>query len=462
MYEIDGYLKDIGDIPATADPRIIRLKSRDAYALSPLLRKALRGKSADLVVSPRSKDELANVLSAAAKHRIPVTARGNGTSQYGQSVPLRGGIMLDLTGLKGVIWVTPGVVRAFAGTTIDEIEEVTNPQGWELRFFPTTRKHATIGGFVAGGTGGVGSINWGVLRDRGNIRAVEVMSLEESPRLVELRGEDSRLIHHSYGTSGIITEVEFGLAPVWPWRELLVAFSSYAQALRCGVRAARESGIVRKLVSIYEWPIAYYLQPFRSLVPEGSSIVISLVAEQSVQDFRELVASFGGTVVSESAKGEGPYKLPLYEFSFGHTNLQVQRTNPMLTEVEGLFRSDDLAGLIERVHRRLNGIGPMRMELRRWDGDLVGSGSPLLDFVDEVQVAEVVRIMQEEGVRVANPHASNVRGVGKKEIGPKNIALKRSMDPLGLLNPGRFEVSSANDAKIEELLPTDGWVRQAS
>jgi hypothetical protein len=462
MYDIENFVRDLGNVPSATDPRTIRAKSRDAYALSPLLRKTLQGKTADLVVSPRTKEELATVLKGAAKYKIPVTARGNGTSQYGQSVPLKGGIMLDMTAITGVLWVKPGAVRAKAGTTLDEIEEVTKPQGWELRFFPTTRKHATIGGFIAGGTGGVGSINWGVLRDRGNIRAVEVMSLEERPRLVELRGDDSRLIHHSYGAAGIVTEVEFALAPAGNWQEALVAFPTYGQALRCGVQLARESGIVKKLASVYEWPITHYVQPFRPLVPERSSIVISLIGEQSVEDFRELVASYGGKIVSESVEGEGPYNRPLYEFSFGHLNLQVQKTDPMLTEVEGLFRSDDLVGLIERVHTRLNGVGPLRMELRRWDGDLVGSGSPLINFTDEARVADIVRILQQEGVRVANPHASNVRGVGKKEIGEKDIALKRSMDPAGLLNPGRFEVSSASDAKIEKHLPTDGWVRRAS
>ena len=104
----------------------------------------------------------------------------------------------------------------------------------------------------------------------------------------------------------------------------------------------------------------------------------------------------------------------------------------------------------------------MRIELRLWDGDLVGSGSPFLRYRDEKQVADIVRIMQDEGVKVANPHASSVRGVGKKEIGPREIAFKEAMDPFGLLNPGRFEADSVRDATIDRHLPTDGWLSTQS
>jgi FAD/FMN-containing dehydrogenase len=275
---------------------------------------------------------------------------------------------------------------------------------------------------------------------------------------VELRGTEALLVQHSYGTTGVITEVEMPLAPARDWTELLISFADFPSAVRFGVTLGRSAGITKKLVSIYEWPIAHYMPAFRPLVPEGRTVVPCLVAAESREALGELAAEMGGTVETEAPEGQGPYGQPLYEFVFGHTMLQAKKSAPDLIEIEGFFRDTDLAALVTRVHRKLAGCGPMRLEIRLWAGDLVGSGSPFIRYRDGEQVAEIVRVLQEEGLKVANPHASSVRGVGKKEIGLRDIAFKRDIDPHGLLNPGRFEADSALDAKIDRHLPTDGWL----
>ncbi|MBD9387969.1 FAD-binding oxidoreductase [Agrobacterium sp. AGB01] len=458
MSDIHAFISDLGDIPATTDPRTIRTKSRDHYSLSPLLQKTLAGLQAELVVSPRTKDEVLTVAKAAHKHRISLTPRGAGTANYGQSVPLRGGAMLDLSGLSGIVSIRDGAVRARAGTKIEDIEAAVQETGQELRFFPTTRRQATIGGFIAGGTGGVGSITWGVLRDRGNIIALEACSVEAEPQLVELRGKKTRLLQHGYGTNGIITEVEFALAPARKWVEILVGFNDYPTAIRHALAIGYETGLVKKLASAYEWPIGQWLTPFAPFVPQGQSVVMAMIDACSMELYREMVSEAGGTTLTEAPEAQGPYGRPMYEFAFGHTTLQVQKTVPTVTEVEGFFRSSDLEGQVLRVYERIRHTGPLRLEVRRWEGDLVCSGSTFITFEKEEEVDDVVRMMREEGIRVANPHASNVRGVGKKEIGPADIAFKKRMDPEGLLNPGRFEIDETKDAVIDKFLKTDGWL----
>lgn len=458
MSDIHAFISDLGDIPATTDPRTIRTKSRDHYSLSPLLQKTLAGLQAELVVSPRSKDEVLTVAKAAYKHRISLTPRGAGTANYGQSVPLRGGAMLDLSGLSGIVSIRDGAVRALAGTKIEDIEAAVQETGQELRFFPTTRRQATIGGFIAGGTGGVGSITWGVLRDRGNIIALEACSVEAEPELVELRGKETRLLQHGYGTNGIITEVEFALAPARKWIELLVGFNDYPAAIRHALAIGYETGLVKKLASAYEWPIGQWLTPFAPFVPQGQSVVMAMIDAASMELYREMVSEASGTILTEAPEAKGPYGRPMHEFAFGHTTLQVQKTVPTVTEVEGFFRSNHLEEQVLRVYQRIRHTGPLRLEVRRWEGDLVCSGSTFITFEKEEEVDDVVRMMREEGIRVANPHASNVRGVGKKEIGPADIAFKKRMDPEGLLNPGRFEIDETKDAVIDKYLKTDGWL----
>jgi FAD/FMN-containing dehydrogenase len=442
MSAIDELVADLAGIACATDPVTIRRKSRDWYSISPLLRKSLEGKLADVIVTPRSKDDVLRVMAAAAKRRIPITARGGGTANYGQSVPLHGGIVLDMTGLAGVLWVRPGAVRAYSGTLMSTIDEETRKNGWELRFHPTTRRTATLGGFVAGGTGGPGSAAYGVLRDRGNIAAVEIISMEEEPRIIELRGRDVHLAHHAYGATGIVTEIEMPLAPAWDWMEAIVAFPTYMQAVRFGIAVGNSDGLVKKLLSVHEWPTPHLMRDLHDIVPDGHAMISTMVADISWRDFGEMAEEFGGTIVASSPEGRGAYGRPIYEFAFGHALFEVQKSEPRRTAIEGLFHAHDLVAQVERVHRKLNGIGPLRMELRRWDGRLVGSGSPYFLFESEKQIADIARLMQEEGVIVANPHMSAVRAVGKKEMTAADSAFKRKMDPHNLLNPGRFDLEA--------------------
>src|SRR5580704_12813181 len=98
-YDIAAFRRDIGDVPLIDDPRVVRLRSRDFFWYSPVLNEQLHGLSADIIAVPRNEQDVVTVARACARHRIPLTPRGGGTGNYGQAVPLEGGVLLDLTGL---------------------------------------------------------------------------------------------------------------------------------------------------------------------------------------------------------------------------------------------------------------------------------------------------------------------------------------------------------------------------
>ena len=93
---IERLRQDIGNVSSTVDERQIRQKSHDFHWYSPVLTRELQNCLADVVVQPKSEDEIAAVVTAAVKHRMPLTLRGGGTGNYGQSVPLKGGVPMGL------------------------------------------------------------------------------------------------------------------------------------------------------------------------------------------------------------------------------------------------------------------------------------------------------------------------------------------------------------------------------
>jgi FAD/FMN-containing dehydrogenase len=460
MLDLNGFVAALGDIPSETDAATVRRKSRDmSLMFSPVMKRELSDRTADLIVQPRNKEELVRIAAAAARYRVPLLARGAGTCNFGQGIPLNGGAIVDTTALDRVIWIDGARVRVETGARLIDIDRETRPKGWELRMHSSTKRVATIGGFVAGGHAGVGSCVYGILRDRGNILGLEVVSVEETPKIVQLRRTDVNLVHHAYGANGLIAEVEMPLAPAWQWSEALVTFSDFMTAVRFSHVLATSDGIVKKLISILGWPLASLIQPLAPIVPQGHHMVLCMVAEPSLESFETVVADMGGSIAARSREGEGSYGFPIYEFSWGHTQLHVNMVDRSLNSVVGLYPPEDVLGSVERSYKRFRDVGPLHLEVKRFDGHLTVQGSPVFSLRDDSDLAAVVAGLEADGVRVANNHTFLVKEGGMKSIVDADIAFKRRMDPYNLLNPGKMNFGETDEplASAGAAMQTSGW-----
>jgi hypothetical protein len=465
MNDTASFLTALGDVPSVSDPDIVRRKSRDMTAnFSPVMKRDAMEHVADVIVKPRSRSDVLRIASAAARTRMPLMMRGAGTCNFGQGIPLHGGAIVDMSDLSQVLWTRDQRVRAEAGARLAAIDEVTRATGWELRMHSSTKKVATLGGFVGGGHAGVGSCAYGILRDRGNILGLEVVSVEEEPRVVQLRGDEVNLVHHAYGSNGIITEIEMPLAPAWPWREEIVVFPEFMTAVKFAHALATSDGIVKKLISVIGAPIWDMMRALRPYGRDGKQgMVLAMVAAPFIDGFQALVKDFGGEITSEAAEGQGPYRIPLYEFSWGHTRMHVNREQPDIVSNVGLYLDPDLVGAIGRSHRRFGHLRGMHFEVKRFDGKLSFQGSPFFHYTDDVQLADVMRGMAEDGAMVANNHTFLVKEGGMKSVDGGDAAFKRAMDPHDLMNPGklRFDAQAREESTGGEL-PSDGWRYEAT
>ena len=250
MSAVERVLGELTGLAVETQPQKVKRRSRDFYWYSPILKRRLDQLTADAVVTPQGEAEVVRAVVACHRHRVPVTVRGGGTGNYGQAMPLQGGVVLDLSEMTAIKAIGYGRVRAEAGIKLADLDAATIADSrQELRLHPSTHKTGTLGGYIAGGSSGVGSITWGLLRDRGNILAARVVTMEEQPRILELRGADIQKVNHAYGTNGVITELEVPLAPAYRWAELLVAAPDLMTAARCADAIAHEDAILKKLVS---------------------------------------------------------------------------------------------------------------------------------------------------------------------------------------------------------------------
>src|SRR5271168_4276723 len=114
-YDLAAFAQSLGDVPVETDAKILQKKSRDFFWFSPVLKRQLQSKVAELVVMPRDEADVIRVAGAAARHRVPITIRGGGTGNYGQCVPVQGGVVLDMSALNAIEWQKGALVRVRSG-----------------------------------------------------------------------------------------------------------------------------------------------------------------------------------------------------------------------------------------------------------------------------------------------------------------------------------------------------------
>ncbi len=252
----------VGPTHVVTEGESLETLSKDFYWYSPVLKRQLDDKRAELVVRPASAEELAEVLSACSHARVPVVPRGGGTGNYGQCVPLFGGVVVDLSRMDKILEITAdGVVRCQPGARLGVIEPEARKHGWELRCMPSTWVKSSMAGFFCGGSGGIGSITWGGIASPGNVKSVTLMTCEESPRVIRLEETDSMKALHTYGTTGLMIEIEMRLAPKIAYEQVVISAANWDALLAWTDRAARNTVWPKRLVSQFEWPIPSYFKP---------------------------------------------------------------------------------------------------------------------------------------------------------------------------------------------------------
>jgi FAD/FMN-containing dehydrogenase len=435
---LDGLIADLGDIPVITEPKVVRRRSRDFFWYSPILNQQLEGKSADLIVAPRDEADVIRTAAACARHRVPITVRAGGTGNYGQAVPLQGGVLLDISALTDIEWIRPGRLRVGAGARMNTIDAEIQASGFELRMHPSTKRTATIGGFVAGGSGGIGSVTYGGLREHGNILAARVITVEEEPRVIELRGDAAQKINRAYGTTGIITALEMPLAPAWNWIDVVVVFDDFIDAAAFGYQAALADGIVKKLLAPVTWPLPSYFGALKPYCPEGKSILIAMIAEPSLESFKALLGN-RGAITLETPTDDSPGQVPLYEYTWNHTTLQVLKSDRSVTYLQCLYPHDRLLEKVAEMRGLFPGEVLQHLEFIRFGGRVTCSGLPVVRFKDADRLNEIISVHEQRGVHIANPHVYTVEdGSRYKRADADQLGFKHEADPHGLLNPGKM------------------------
>lgn len=245
MRDMGGKQKGLLDLlgnRATADPFELALYQYDLAAVPALLSRPLFRTLPDVVVRPWSVEEVSSVLKYAAFHRLPVTPRAAASTAYYNAVPTRGGILLDLNGLRGILHVdmeraTATVMAATRWKELDD--ELRYKWGLAVKSYPTSAPASTIGGWFNMEGWGVGSLQYGCMHLQ-VVRAEAVLPGGEVVELTPTSDPPLSWLAGSEGTLGVIASLELPLRPA-PDAEShrLISFADFASLQEAAGRMAR-------------------------------------------------------------------------------------------------------------------------------------------------------------------------------------------------------------------------------
>jgi FAD/FMN-containing dehydrogenase len=411
----------IGDLFVSDEPQSLDKASADGSYLSPVISEQLPLGRAELVAYPQTAEQIAATVAAAVRHGIPITPRGKGTGNYGQAIPMSGGLVLDTSKARTVHEIGDGYLVADAGATMIALEQAANKAGQQLLMYPSTAQ-STLGGFVSGGSGGTGSIKNGMLHT-GFVKELWVVHATPDAELIHVIGADADPYVHNYGTAGVIARLKVALEPLQDWRAFFASFPEFPLALSL-IRAFAELEPTPRLVSA-DLPTLADALPADPAIPSGRSSLRAILDASTVDAARNLVEAAGGTV--EAVREGAPASMKVSMISYNHPIEWLQKAYPdtyFHVEVSG----DALIDRIDEVHAVYDG-GMLHIEAQRGRpiGMLAGRYTTAADVYAGFERLAAL------DVGYHNPHQWYV------DFEPeRTAALAATTDPLGLLNPGKL------------------------
>jgi len=454
---VDGVKKElvsiVGGERATDRVEDLVAYSYDAYTIE---------HRPDLVLFPTSTDEVSDIMKVANREGVPVTPRGSGTNIAGETIPVRGGIVLVLTLMDRILAIDTANLTATVepGVINYDLQQAVGLKGLMYPPDPASWMVATMGGTVGSNAGGPKTVKYGVTRDyllgltvvlaNGDILRTGRGSMKK------VAGYDlTRLVCGSEGTLGIVTEITVRIIPKPAQTKTLRA--DFFDLEECGraVAAIIRDGIVPSALELMERSIVRAVESFGHLgLPDDAEGILLIevdgdlagVDNQVARIERVLKKSNASRVITAGDDKEAERLWTARRFAFS----AMACLRPNTTTEDATVPVSELAGMIRKVLEIAERHG-VQIGVLAHAGD--GNLHPLIlfDHRDEEEVSRVEAASEDifrealaVGGTLSGEHGIGLAKARFLDMEMDQVALsvthsiKKALDPKGILNPGKF------------------------
>ncbi len=417
----------------------------------------------DVVVFAENTDDVSKTLAYAHKNHIPVTTRGAGIGYVGGCVPVFGGIVLSTARMKKILEISPhdGVAVVQPGVVTGDLQKAVRALGWDYPPDPASLKECTIGGNVATNAGGPRCLKYGVTRNY--ILGLEVVLADG--RVMRCGGWTHKnktgfdligLFVGSEGMLGVVTEVTVRIIPKPKCRGMLAAvFPDFPSAAKA-VHTIFQAGHMPSALEITDgFTLEAARQKLgRDVFPPGDGHLIveidgrEAAVDSEMDELYELLLKCGADeilIAREEVECEAIWQMRR-EFSYSLRDTGLIKLNEDIVVPRGkLIQLVNFARVMEQEtgiavacfgHAGDGNIHTNLMVENYDEPETRARVDAALDILFHWVLDNGGAITGEHGVGLAKkPWIRQALGETSFSI---HHSLKKSLDPHGILNPGKF------------------------
>lgn len=425
------------------------------------------GHMPDVVVTPTSTAQVAEIVKLANRHRIPITPRGAGSGLSGGAIPVYGGILLSVEKMNRVLEIDYEnmMIVVEPGLVTNEINGLVADKGLFFAGYPMSLETCFVGGNIAENAGGGKAVKYGVT---GNyIVGMELVTptgdvVELGGKVIkDVTGYDlKRLIVGSEGTLGIVTRATIKLSPVpKAITTLLVLFEDVDTAIAAVPRLMTESGIVPTSIEFMDKLSVHtscaYLNEHLPYQQAGSMLLLEVDGTKQAQVDED------AEVIGELCLKHGA--LEVYVADNYTTRERVWSVRRNIAEAFKVYSPhqslEDIVvpiGSIARLMPRIEAIAKKYSITipsygHAGDGNLhttlvKNPDSTMEEWlsIEEKAIVELFEAVRDLGGKISGEH-----GIGSKRkkylanlASPTEMAMmqaiKKALDPNHIMNPGKI------------------------
>ena len=440
---------------------------RITYSYDASFLSALHPGLPDVVAQPNSTEEVAAIMKLAAQHRIPVVPRAAASAMTGGSVPISGGITVDLRRMNRIIEVDLDNLQVFCepGIVHDSLNAQLTPLGFTFPVDPGSSRMATLGGMVANNSCGMRAVRYGstyhyVLGLEVVLASGEIIwtGSGQSKALQSASGMNlTGLFCGSEGTLGIITKLRLKIIPKAVARGVITALFDRLEDTGVATQLIFKGGIIPSALELMDRAAIRAVQKYRpelNLVEAEAMLLIEIEGQPAgVAETAATVAKLLEQITPNVKWSDDPTQVAALWQARSVLGAAAGSIKDHATRVA---TGEDIAVPITKMPETLRRIAEIA---KKWNVACttyghIGSGNVHSAFViDPRDQDEVDRVLQaadelhhlalDMGGTVTGEHGVGLVRTGymAREHGTAlgvMQAIKRALDPQNIMNPGKL------------------------